>query len=47
MVPKGKVGGGWVKQAIGIKQGTGDEHQVLYGSVESVYCTPETTITLC
>lgn len=23
-----------------------DEHQVLYGSVEWLYCTPETNITL-
>ena len=24
---------------------TYDEHQVMYGSVESLYCTPETNIT--
>ena len=30
-----------------IKECTGDEHQALYGSVESLYCTPETNITLC
>ena len=23
-----------------------DEHQLLYGSVESLYCTPETNVTL-
>jgi len=26
---------------MGIKECTCDEYQVLYGSVESVYCTPE------
>ena len=29
-----------------IKEGTCDEHWVLYGSVESLYCTPGTNITL-
>ena len=39
--------GGWGKQVMGMKEGTcGDEHQVLCGSVESLYCTPETNITL-
>ena len=31
---------------MGIKKGTWDEHQVMYASVESLYCTPETNITL-
>ena len=32
---------------MGIKEHTyGDEHRVLYGSVGSLYCTPETNITL-
>ena len=31
----------------GDKEGTCDEHWVLYGSVESLYCTPETIIALC
>ena len=30
----------------GIKECTRDEHQVFYGSVESLYCTPGTNITL-
>ena len=30
-----------------IKEGTyGDEHRAMYGSVESLYCTPEINITL-
>ena len=30
-----------------IKEGTCcDEHQVMYGIVESLYCTPETNVTL-
>ena len=37
---------GWVKQVIGIKVCTCDEHQVLYGRVESLYCTLETNIML-
>ena len=43
-------GGGreWVKQVLGIKEGTcPDEHRVLYKSVESLYCTPGTRVTLC
>ena len=31
---------------IGVKESTCDEHWELYGSVESLYCTPETNITL-
>ena len=39
---------GWVKQVMGIKESTcRDEHWVMYASVESLYCPPETNITLC
>ena len=31
---------------MGTKEGPSDEHRVMYGSVESLYCTPETNITL-
>ena len=31
---------------MGIKEGTCDEHRMLYGSDESPYRTPETNITL-
>ena len=38
------VGG---KQVMGIKKCTGcDEHRVMYGSAESLCCTPETNITM-
>ena len=41
-------GGGWGKQVMGMKVRTcRDEHQVMDGSDESLYCTPETNITLC
>ena len=36
----------WDKQVMGIKEGTCDEHWVLYGSVESLYRTLQTIITL-
>ena len=36
-------GGGW---GVGTKEGTCDEHWVLYGSDESLYFTPETSIAL-
>ena len=40
-------GRGWVTQVVGIKECARlDEHQVLRGSIESLYCTPETNITL-
>ena len=39
-------GGEWVKQEMGMKEGTFDEHQVTYGSAESLYCAPESNITL-
>ena len=42
--------GGWwvgesVKYVMEIKEYTCNEHQVLYGGVESIYCTLETNIT--
>ena len=37
--------GGWAKWVIGIKEGTCDEHWVLYVSDESLNSTPETNIT--
>ena len=42
MVTRGEVGGGMGE----IGEGDHDEHWVMYGSVESLYCTPETNITL-
>ena len=47
-VTRGKVGGRMGEIGVmGIKEGTCcDEHQVSYGRVESLYCTPETIITL-
>ena len=38
-------GGGWVKWLMGVKEGTCDEHWVLYGNDESLNSTPETSIT--
>ena len=47
MVIRGRGMEGWVKYVIGIKECTCcDEHRVLYGRVESLYCTPQTSITL-
>ena len=46
MVTKGEEVRGWIKWMMGIKEGTCDKHQVMYGSVESLDCTPETNITL-
>jgi len=40
------VVGGGVKQVMGIKESTCVEHQVMYGSVESLYHIPETSFTL-
>ena len=43
MVTRGEVGRGMVKYVMGLKECTCcDEHQVLYISVESLNCTPET-----
>ena len=36
----------WVKYMMGMKQCTSDEQWVIYGSVESLCCTPETNTTL-
>ena len=38
--------GGWARQVMGIKEGTCDEHWVLYVGDESLYSTLETDITL-
>ena len=38
--------GGWVKQMMGIKECTCDEHGAMYESAESQYCMPETNITV-
>ena len=38
--------GGWVKQVMGIKEGTCDEPKVIYVSDESLNSIPETNITL-
>ena len=33
---------------MGIKEGAcHDKHRVMYGSIESLYCRPETNIILC
>ena len=45
MVTKEEVGGGW-RQVMEIKKGTYDKHPVLYRNVESLQCTPETSMTL-
>lgn len=37
---------GWVKLMVGIKERTWDEYQLRYESVELLYRTPETNITL-
>lgn len=50
---KGDGGGGggqvegWVKSLLGMKEGTFDEDQVWYASVESLNFMPETNITPC
>ena len=47
MVTRGEEGGGWGKQVMGINEHTCcDEHRVRYGSVASLYCTPDTNSTL-
>ena len=47
MVIRGEVGGEMGDKDEGIKEGTCGECQVLYGNAESLFCTPETNITLC
>ena len=32
---------------MGVKEGTRDEHGVMDGSAEALYCTAETNIILC
>ena len=47
MVARREVGGGWVRQVMGMEECTHyDEHWVLHGSVESLYCIPGTHFTL-
>ena len=43
---QGRVDVEWVKQVMEIEECTYDEHQVLYGSFESLYYTPETKMML-
>ena len=34
-----------VKEVMGVKEGMcGDEHRVMYGSTESLHCTPKTNM---
>ena len=40
-VDEGEWGGGWAKDRMGIKEGTYDEHWVLYVSDELLNPTPE------
>ena len=40
------VGGGWARWGMGHKEGTCDEHWVLYVNDESLNSTPETNIAL-
>ena len=40
------MSGGWARCVMGIKEGTCDEHWVVYVSDESLNSTPETTIML-
>ena len=42
----GAVDWGWVKWGMGIKEGTCDEHWVLYMSDESLASTPQTNLAL-
>lgn len=38
----GKVGGGWMKEVIGVwGYPYHDEHWGMNGNIESLYCTPE------
>ena len=47
MVTRGRWVWGWGKQVMGIKGDTcRDDHRVMYGIVESLYCTSETNILL-
>ena len=46
MVTRWEVWGEWGEQGIGIQEGTCDEHWVMYGSAESLYCIHE-TYTVC
>jgi len=44
-VAGGRWAGGWARWVMGIKEGTCDEHLVLYVSDESLHSTPETNFT--
>ena len=46
MVDTGGEGDGGVKELMKIKEHTCNEHHILYGNVDSLYCIPETDITL-
>ena len=46
MVTREEGGQGWVKQVMGIKEGTCDKHQVMYINDESLNSTPITNIKL-
>ena len=41
-----EVGGRWAKWVMGVKEGTCDEHWLLYVSDELLNSTPETNITI-
>ena len=43
---EGRWAGGWAKWAMGINEGTCDEHWVLYVSDESLNSTSETNIAM-
>ena len=42
MVSRAAMGGEMGEIVMGIKEDTCDEHQVMYGIAESLYCTPKT-----
>ena len=46
MVSRGVMGGEWVKEVMGIKEGTCDKQQVMYQTAESLNCTPESNLTM-
>lgn len=44
-IERGKLGA-WVQQIKGIRGHLSSEHRVIHGTVESLYGTPETNLTL-
>lgn len=46
MVTRGEVGGGVGEKAVDEEGTYPDEHWVMSGGAESLYCTPKTSITL-